>query len=184
MSDNKQRVREYKAIEAILNGETPEKRILVGYKGKKKKQGNIESPLTDIMKDVRMPMFCGSCKKVMNKNIDNQVWMQHNHCFDCQITFENRLIIEGKYDAWKEKKVIQNRLSKYKDDLQGIQEFYDEKTATYLNAINPELGAIDIEKYSVKNPEEWDDKVDEAVKYFQNLISTLEAKLEKLNEVV
>ena len=31
----KERVREYKAMESILRGETPEKRIFVGYEGKK-----------------------------------------------------------------------------------------------------------------------------------------------------
>ena len=45
----KERVREYKAMESILRGETPEKRIMVGYEGKKQKQGDIESPLTEIM---------------------------------------------------------------------------------------------------------------------------------------
>jgi len=179
----KERVREYKAMEAILNGETPEKRIFVGYEGEKKKQGNIESPLTDIMKEVRMPWFCASCKKVMKKNIDNQVWRQFGHCFDCQIEFENRLILDGKYDDWKKRKVIENRLSKYKDDLQGVKEFYDKKSVKFYNAINPELGGIDEEKYEAANPEEWDKKIDEAVKFFEGEITKLEKELEVLNEV-
>ena len=66
----KERVREYKAMEAILRGETPEKRIMVGYKGKEQKSGDVESPLTEIMQKVRMPWFCPSCKKIMKKNIE------------------------------------------------------------------------------------------------------------------
>jgi hypothetical protein len=120
----------------------------------------------------------------MNKNIDNQVWMQYQHCFDCQIEFENRLIIDGKYDDWKEKKVTENRLAKYKDELQGIKEFYDKKKVTYYNAINPELGAMDEETYEVEDADEWDAKIDEAVKFFEGEIEKLETKLEKLNEVV
>ena len=120
----------------------------------------------------------------MKKKIDNQVWLQFQHCFDCQIEFENKLIIEGKYDDWKEKKVVENRLAKYKDDLQGIKEFYDKKSISFFNAINPEIGGLDEEKYEVENKEEWDEKIDEAVKFFEDKIQKLETKLEKLNEVV
>ena len=179
----KERVREYKAMEAILRGETPEKRIMVGYKGKEQKSGDVESPLTEIMQKVRMPLFCPSCKKVMKKKLDDQVWMQYQHCFDCQIELENKLIIEGKYDDWKKKKTIENKLAKYKDDLQGIKEFYDKKSVTHFNAINPELGALDEEKYEVENPEEWDSKIDEAVKFFKSEIDKLENELGELNEV-
>tara|TARA_B100000287_G_scaffold58047_1_gene51058 strand:+ start:1083 stop:1655 length:573 start_codon:yes stop_codon:yes gene_type:complete len=179
----KERVREYKAMESILRGETPEKRILVGYEGKKQKHGDIESPLTEIMQKVRMPWFCPSCKKVMKKKMDNQTWMQFEHCFDCQIEFENKLIIEGKYDDWRKKKSVENRLAKYKDDLQGLKEFYDKKNVTHFNAINPELGALDTETYEVENPEEWDKKIDEAVEFFENEIVKLEKELEELNEV-
>ena len=34
----KERVREYKAMESILRGEAPEKRIMVGYEGDKKEK--------------------------------------------------------------------------------------------------------------------------------------------------
>ncbi len=179
----KERVREYKAMEAILNGATPEKRVMVGYKGEQQKSGDIESPLTEIMSKVRMPWFCPACKKVMKKTIDNQTWRQFEHCFDCQIEFENRLIIEGKYESWKKKKIVENQLAKYKHDLDGIKEFYDKKSITHLNAINPELGAIDREEYSVENPEEWDKKIDEAVEFFESEINRLENELGELNEV-
>ena len=177
----KERVREYKAMEAILRGETPEKRIMVGYKGEKAVPE--ESRLAEIMQKVRMPWFCPSCKKIMKKNIDSQVWRQYEHCFDCQIEFENKLIIEGTHKEWKKRKSLENRISKMKDDLQGIKEFYDQKSVTHLNAINPELGAIDREEYSVENPEEWDAKIDEAVKFFETNIEKLETELGELNEV-
>ena len=83
----------------------------------------------------------------------------------------------------KKKKSVENRLAKYKDDLQGLKEFYDKKNVTHFNAINPELGALDTETYEVENPEEWDKKIDEAVEFFENEIVKLEKELEELNEV-
>ena len=60
---------EDRALKEVLSGKTPEKRVMVGYEGKEKKQGDIKSKLTDIMAEVRMPWFCPSCKKIMKKRI-------------------------------------------------------------------------------------------------------------------
>tara|TARA_R100001463_G_C3500038_1_gene218941 strand:+ start:163 stop:729 length:567 start_codon:yes stop_codon:yes gene_type:complete len=179
----KERVREYKAMESILRGETPEKRIFVGYEGKKQKQGDIESPLTEIMKDVRMPMFCKSCDRIMNKKVDDSAWAQFGHCFDCQIEFENKLIIKGTYDDWRKKRAIQNKIAELTDKLDGIEEFRSQSVVKHYNAINPELGALDEEKYEVADKEEWNEKIDEALDFYKNAISKLNTQLEEYNEV-
>jgi len=179
----KERVREYKAMESILRGETPEKRIMVGYEGKKQKQGDIESPLTKIMQKVRMPNFCTKCDRIMNKNVDNQAWAQFGHCFDCQIEFENRLVINGTYDDWKKRKSIENKISQLKDKLDGIEEFRSQSVVKHYNAINPELGALDEEKYEVEDKKEWNKKIDEAIKFYNDAIQKLEKDLGELNEV-
>ena len=156
MGYSKEQERQNQVLKDLLSGREPEKRVFVGYEGEKETHsGDKIDKMTEIMQDVRMPLFCPKCKKVMKKQLDNQVWMQFQHCFDCQIEFENRLIIDGKYDDWKEKKVTENRLAKYKDELQGIKEFYDKKKVTYYNAINPELGAMDEETYEVEDADEW-----------------------------
>ena len=50
--------------------------------------------LSEIMKEVRMPWFCPKCKSVMKKRLDERMWYLHGHCFNCQITMENRMIID------------------------------------------------------------------------------------------
>ena len=40
-----------KSVRSILRGEEVQKTVMVGYEGKKQKQGDIESPLTSIIKD-------------------------------------------------------------------------------------------------------------------------------------
>ena len=178
-----ERERQYDAMDAILNNRTPEKRVMVGYKGNSEKQGDKESHLTKIMKDVRMPWFCPKCKKVMNKNVDNQAWAQFGHCFDCQIEFENRLVINGTYDDWKKRKSIENKISQLKDKLDGIEEFRSQSVVKHYNAINPELGALDEEKYEVEDKEEWNKKIDEAIKFYNDAIQKLEKDLGEINEV-
>ena len=67
---------EEKTLQSILRGETPEKRVMIGYESDKKepsKDGKtIESPITKIMQDVRMSWFCPECKCVMKKRADDR----------------------------------------------------------------------------------------------------------------
>ena len=68
----------------------------VGYEEKKKKQGDIKSELTDIIKKLEFLCFVLSVKTTMKKKLDNKFWYLYKHCFDCQIDFENKLRLEGK----------------------------------------------------------------------------------------
>jgi len=63
--------RQNEALQSILDGGSPEERVQVGYTGKKEKSGDKISPLSDIMKEARMPWFCPSCDKVMKKRLDD-----------------------------------------------------------------------------------------------------------------
>ena len=69
---------EDRALRDVLSGDKPKKRIMVGYEGEKKKNGDIKSKLTDIMMEVRMPWFCPKCDKIMKKRLDNKFWRLFN----------------------------------------------------------------------------------------------------------
>ena len=111
MAYSKESERQNKALGDVLAGRTPEKRVMVGYEGKKQESGDQISRLSDIMKEARMPMFCPKCDVIMKKRLDNKMWLMFGHCFDCQIKIENKLRIEGKYEEWQEKKIKQNKIS-------------------------------------------------------------------------
>ena len=51
MARSKENVRENKAMQSILRGENPEKRIMVGYDTNKKPSGDQIDRLSDIMKE-------------------------------------------------------------------------------------------------------------------------------------
>tara|TARA_R110000782_G_C14760191_1_gene408046 strand:+ start:76 stop:597 length:522 start_codon:yes stop_codon:yes gene_type:complete len=165
-------VKKNKAMQSILRGETPEKQIQVGYGSKIEKHGDIISPLSEIMKEARMPWFCPSCKKVMKKRLDNKTWAIYNHCFECQLEFENKLRIAGKYDDWKDNKVKENKLSWIKDQKQKLKEFANQKTPEYLLQTRPDGYSVDKEKWSL-NSEELKEKAKEALEYLNKLEESL-----------
>ena len=150
--------RQNKALKSILRGETPEKRIFVAqedleFKKKIKKEEKEEQKRIDekleVTKSARMPWFCPNCEKVMKRRLDEKMWYLYEHCFDCQITEENKLRISGKYDAWAEKKVIANKLSWIRDQKQQLKEFKSQKAPDVYNQVNPDGHSIDKEKWSV-----------------------------------
>ena len=107
---SKETERQNKALKDALSGKEHVKNyVQVGYEGKQKPQGDVIPKMTEIMKDVRMPMFCPKCDKVMKKRLDNKMWSLYGHCFDCQIEFENKLKIKGEFDDWANDKIKKNR---------------------------------------------------------------------------
>ena len=81
MGYSKESERQNQVLGDLLSGKTPEKRVMVGYKGKEQESGDQISRMTDIMKGARMPMFCPNCDKIVKKRLDDKMWSLFGHCF-------------------------------------------------------------------------------------------------------
>ena len=106
---SKESERQNKALKDLMSGKEHTKDyVQVGYEGKQEDLGGKtrESELSKVMQSVRMPWFCPKCKKAMKKKLDNKFWRLMGHCFDCQIDFEHKLRLEGKFDDWAQQKNV------------------------------------------------------------------------------
>ena len=149
MGYSKETERQNQALNDILSGNETEKRVMVGYKSKEKEKGDIIPKMTEIMQDVRMPLFCKECNKVMKKRLDDKMWRLYGHCFDCQIKIENKLRIEGKYEEWEKEKIKQNKIAFIKDQIQTIEEWKDMKAPEWYNQVGVNYPEMEKEKWSV-----------------------------------
>ena len=149
MGYSKETERQNQALNDILAGNETEKRVMVGYKSKEKEKGDIIPKMTEIMQDVRMPLFCKECSKVMKKRLDDKMWRLYGHCFDCQIKIENKLRIEGKYEEWEKEKIKQNKIAFIKDQMQTIEEWKDMKAPEWYNQVGVNYPEMEKEKWSV-----------------------------------
>tara|TARA_A100001011_G_scaffold276232_1_gene285902 strand:+ start:115 stop:639 length:525 start_codon:yes stop_codon:yes gene_type:complete len=156
--------RQNDALQTILRGGTPEGKVQVGYTGKSEDRGDKIDRLSDIMKEARMPWFCPSCKKVMKHRLDDKTWSRYNHCFDCQVEFENKMRIDGTYDEWKESKIKADKLAWIKDQKQQIKELKEQKTPDFFNQVAADGQTLDKEKWNV-NMEKIVEKADEYLEY-------------------
>ena len=160
---SKEAERQNKALGNLLKGQEVEKRSMVGYEGKQKEKGDIKSELTDIMSEVRVPLFCPKCKKTMKKKLDNKFWYLYKHCFDCQIDFENKLRIEGKYDDWAINKAKDNQRAWIDDMIQGVEQWRKERPVDQVYDVGIKDPEVKIEKAKV-NEEALNKLADDAIK--------------------
>ena len=180
MGYSKEQERQNKVLGDLLAGREPEKRVMVGYQGEKENKVEV-SELSKLMSEVRMPMFCPSCKKVMKKKLDNKFWRLMGHCFDCQIKVENKLRVSGKYEEWAQRKILENKKSYLKDLKQSIDEF--EKTegkAEFFNSVGVRDVELEKEKWEMGD-EKFDKLVTEARDYIQSLEEAIQDEQEKLD---
>lgn len=162
-------------LKDLLNGRTPEKRVMVGYQGKKQESGDQKSRLTDIMASARMPWFCPSCKKIMKKKLDNKMWNLFNHCFECQIEEEHEMRAKGLFKQWEDRKVLINKRSIIENQVKEIQEFISIGDTEIVEPVNVDTGFVHIEKY------ELDDKIK---KEAEEALVSLDAALTNVNKTI
>jgi len=182
MARSRDSIRENKAFQQILRGETPEKRIFVAMedvneqKDRKKainKEREQSEKRTDALKAARMPWFCPKCDKVMKKNVDNKMWRLYDHCSNCQVEFENRLAIDGKYDEWVKNIERENKISWIKDQRQSVEEFKKQKSPEFFQQINPDGYSINEEKWEIDKVHIME-QADEYLEYLQKMEDSLD----------
>ena len=181
MPEYRERVRQNKAMQSILRGETPEKRIFVAqedleFKKKLQKEKDIEqkriNEKLEVTKEARMPWFCPECDKVMKQRLDEKMWYLYQHCFDCQIKIENKMRIDGTYNEWEQEKVKQNKLSRVREEIQKLKEFKKQKIPTFHNQVAADGYTLDKEKWQ-GNFEQLKKQADEALKHLQKVEDSL-----------
>jgi len=182
--------RHVKARQDIMSGKTPEKRIFVHMEDleeKKKREDEVKADRErrndrmDALKETKIPWFCPNCKKVMKKRLDDKMYRLYNQCFDCQIEFENKLRVTGKYDEWEEKKVLNNQLSYIKDQIASIEDWREEvsKPVEVFDSVGIEEVELQTEKWS-QNKEQVDIMSEEALGGLNKLKEDVEEKLNSL----
>ena len=163
---SKEAERQNIALKNILDGKPTEKRSMVGYQGEQEKNlggKTRESELSKIMQSVRMPLFCPKCKKTMKKKLDDKFWRLFEHCWDCQIDFEHKLRLEGKYDEWATERAKNNQKGWIEDMIQSIEQWRTEGPVDESFIVGVKDPEVKIEKAQV-NEKALNKLADDAIK--------------------
>ena len=181
MGYSRENKRQNEALQTILDGGTPQKRIMVAMEDineKKERQKQIakereeSSERSDALKAARTPWFCPECDKVMKKRLDDKMYRLYNHCFDCQLNIENKMRIEGTYDEWENEKVKANTMSWIKEQRISIEEFKKQKSPEFYQQFRPDGYSIDKEKWEMDMSLVMQ-QADEALEHLQKMEDSL-----------
>ena len=182
---SKEAERQNAVLKDLLSGKEHNKNYTqVGYEGKKEENlggKTREGKMTSIMKDVRMPWFCPSCKKTMKKKLDNKFWRTKGHCFDCQIELENKMKISGDYENYEKTLINENKKSYLRDLKQSIDEF--EQTggkAEFFNSVVVKDIELEKEKWEM-GEEQFQGIIDEAREYITKLEEAIDEESKELD---
>ena len=117
----------------------------------------------------------------MKGKLSVKMYRLHNQCFDCQVKFENKLRIEGKYEEWEEKKVLNNQLSYIKDQIKSIEDWKEQLSKPFESI--DQVGIQDVELQTEKwsqNTEKVEEMSNEALEGLNKIKEEVEEKLNSL----
>ena len=173
--------RQNKALQTILDGGTPDRKIYIAkedmeYKKsiqeKNQKERERINRKFEATKEARMPWFCPKCDKVMKKRLDDKMWFLHDHCFECQLKKEHKMRLDGTYNEWAEKKEIANKLAWIRDQKILNKEFNEQETPEFYQQFRPDGVSLDKEKWNI-DKETMIKQADEALEFLEKMEDSL-----------
>jgi hypothetical protein len=182
--------RHQKAREAILRGEEAPKRIMVQMTSTKEDKERSEeaklererkSDRADALKEARTPWFCPKCNKVMKHRNDDKMYRMNGQCFDCQLDFEHQLRLEGKFEEYENKRILNNQLAYLNDQIESIEVW--RKDASKQVVAYDQVGVKDIELHKEKwsqNTERVETMATESLEELNKMKEEVEEKLNSL----
>lgn len=93
------------------------------------KQTNTK--LDTFKKIAMMPILCPECSHPMKHKLDKKMYPLHGKCFNCVISMETRLRLEGKYEEYANNIIKGNMSGFIKEAKDFIWEFSNEIETSY-----------------------------------------------------
>ena len=118
----------------------------------------------DKFKKAAVPLFCPSCKQVMDKQLDPFYYKSYGTCVDCRAEFETKLKLEGKWKSHKDEvfnKEIDKQIEEYKGFMKNVLSENNNSFITEAGDIEKWVGGID--KKRAKQA------MKETIEYLENL---------------
>lgn len=112
-----------------------------------------------------MPIACPECNKpIKNDDINKKMWSIHHKCFDCVLTMEAKIKLEGKWDEYQSQMMNSNKNAMVDDFEKAIEDFYASQGESYVT----EQGDVEhwkggkINEEEIRNVKEYIKKLREA----------------------
>ena len=118
----------------------------------------------DKFKKAAVPLFCPSCSRVMNRQLDPYYYKAYGHCLDCRAKSETKMKMEGKWGKYLKNtsnKEIDNMIEEYKAFMVDALNESSDGFVTESGEVEKWVGGI--------NKERAEKSMKETIKYLENL---------------
>jgi len=85
------------------------------------------------LQDARMPFWCPECSKPMNHRFDRKFYYLRGWCFDCNIEWEGKMRIEGKWEEFEKRALRENEKSFLKDKIDEVLSYIRDFTEPQIH---------------------------------------------------
>lgn len=132
--------------------------------------------------DIRMPMFCPECGGIMNNRFDRKFWRIREMCMDCWQKRETKMKVEGTYELYEKRTLLENKKSWLRDIKQGIEEFEEEMTGGFEQVVNSSGDTVEFSGLEDEEIQEMIDNANEFIENFEEHIDDLEEEVQELEK--
>jgi hypothetical protein len=136
--------------------------------------GPIKVSLFD---SIRMPMFCPECGGIMNGKFDRKFWKLRGMCMDCWQDKETKMRVEGTYELYEKRTMLENKKSWLRDMKEGIREFEKEMRGNFEQVVNSSGDTVEFDGLE-------DTEVDDMISNANEFIENFEEHIEELEQEV
>jgi len=134
--------------------------------------------------DIRTPLFCPECKKMMNGKFDVKFWRMRRKCFDCVQDEETKMKVNGTYELYEKYVMLENKKSWLRDIKDGLREFEEEFSSGFEQVVN---SSGDLSEWGGFEDEEVDEMMENAQEFieeFEDHVNELEEEVEEMSQDV
>ena len=118
----------------------------------------------DKFKKSSLPLFCPSCKQVMDRQLDPFYYKSYGTCVDCRSKFETKLKLEGKWESYTDEtfnKEIDKQIEDYKSFCENMMSISNKGFVTEAGDVEKWIGGV--------NKDHAKKAMDETIKYLKSL---------------
>lgn len=137
-----------------------------------------------IFDSIRMPMFCPECDGIMNGKFDRKFWKLRDMCMDCWQDVETKMKVEGTYELFEKRTMLENKKSWLRDMKEGIREFEEKMRGSFEQVVNSDGDTVEFNALSELEVDDMIGNANEFIKNFEEHIQELEEEVESLKQKV
>jgi hypothetical protein len=131
---------------------------------------------------IRTPMFCPDCEKIMNGKFDTKFYRMRGKCMDCVQKEETRMKVEGTYELYEKRTMLENKKSWLRDIKEGLEEFEEEMTGNVEQVVNSSGDTVEFGGLPEEDINEMMENAKDYIESFEQHVEELEQEVERLRE--